>query len=272
MIQNFELGISTWFGYKLSYEERIKLIKDAGFQSVMIWWGEENENKETTPQIARKYGLKIENLHFPFADINSIWENSIEGEELFNKYLLNIDDCKVHEISTAVMHVTQGGNTPQCGKLGLDRFKRLIENAEKNNVTIALENVWTPDYLDYLFNNIESDKLKFCYDSGHENCFTAGTDCLAKFCNKLVALHLHDNDGTGDQHALPFSGTVKWERITNKLRELKYKGTIALELEAQYSNAVNEYTAPAFLLEARNRAQKLVNMVSSNTKKEVPNT
>jgi sugar phosphate isomerase/epimerase len=74
---------------------------------------------------------------------------------------------------------------------------------------IALENLRKPEYLDFLFDNIKSDKLKFCYDSGHNNCFTPEIDCLGKYGDKLIALHLHDNDGTCDQHLLPFNGTME---------------------------------------------------------------
>jgi len=262
MRQNTEIGICSWFGFKYSYEERIKFIKDAGFQSVMIWWGEEhretNASKEMEPEIARKYGLNVENAHFPFNIINSLWEDSSEGDNLLNKYLLSIDDCKKHEIPTAVMHVTSGDNPPPFNQLGLDRFKRLVERAEKNNINIALENVHTLEHLDNLFDSIESDKLKFCYDSGHENCFTPGKDCLAKYGSKLAALHLHDNDGIRDQHMLPFNASVNWERIMKKLKEINYKGTLSLEVDAQYSNVINDYTAEKFLMEARERACRLL--------------
>jgi len=264
MFQKKELGICSWFGYKYPHEERIKLIKDAGFQSVMTWWGEGskegNEVSETKPEIIRKYGLKIENAHFSFADINSIWEDTLDGQEILKRYFLYIDDCKKFEIPTAVMHITSGEITPPYGQLGLSRFKHLVERAEKNGITIALENVRKFEYLDYLFSNIESDRLKFCYDCGHENCFTPGVDYLSKYGDKLTALHLHDNDGTGDQHMLPFSGTVQWEKVINKIKELNYNGALSLEVDAQYSSVINKYTAENFLLEAKNRACKLMNM------------
>jgi len=264
MLQNMELGICSWFGYKYPHEDRIKMIKDAGFQSVMTWWGEGskegNEASETKPDIIRKYGLKIENAHFSFAGINSIWEDTPDGEDFLKKYFLYIDDCKKYEIPAAVMHITSGEDTPPLGQTGLDRFKALVERAEKNGITLALENVRKFKYLDYLFSNIQSDRLKFCYDCGHENCFTPGVDYLSKYGNKLIALHLHDNDGTGDQHKLPFSGTVNWEKIMKKINELNYKGALSLEVDAQYSKVINDYTAENFLLEAKNRANKLMNL------------
>ena len=257
-----ELGICSTFGYKLTFEERIKLIKDAGFKSVMIWWGEntkENEDdQKAQPEIIRKYNLKIENAHFSFAGIDSIWNDSPDGDYLLKKYISYIDDCKTYGIPAAVMHVTGSDNPLPYNNLGLDRFKKLVEKAGKNDIAIALENVWRPDYLDYLFNNIKSDYLKFCYDSGHENCFTKDFDYLSKYGGRLAALHLHDNDGKSDQHDLPFSGTVDWKRIMKKLGEINYKGPLSLEINAKYSGELNEYTAEAYLLEAKKRADRLM--------------
>jgi hypothetical protein len=39
-----DLGIYTWFGFNYSFSDIIKLIKEAGFQYVMTWWGDEFEN------------------------------------------------------------------------------------------------------------------------------------------------------------------------------------------------------------------------------------
>lgn len=261
MAKNRDLGICSWFGFKYPFEKRMQLIHNAGFQSVMMWWGEEFSKKnaqEIKPDIARKYGLNIENAHFPFSGIDAIWKDSPDGEKILDNYLSYIGDCKTYAIPTAVMHVTGGDNPPPYGQVGLDRFKRLIDKAEKDGITIALENVWRLEYLDYIFSNIESDKLQFCYDSGHEHCFTSGTDCLAKYGNRLAALHLHDNDGTGDKHMFPFSGTVNWEHIMKKLKDLHYEGTLTLEIDAEYSNVSNEYTAEEYLHEAKNRANKLL--------------
>jgi sugar phosphate isomerase/epimerase len=256
-----ELCIFTWFGFRYPFEEIIKLIKEAGFQSVMTWWGDEPDDsalpKERQPDIVRKAGLHLENTHFAFGEVNSLWEDTPNGQEIFRKYCSYVDDCKTHEIPTAVMHAATGKNPPPYGQLGLDRFKRLVEKAEKCGVNIALENVRNPEYMDYIFANIDSGRLKFCYDCGHENCFTPGVDFLAKYGDKLAALHLHDNDGTGDQHLLPFKGTVNWKRIMTQLKGLKFSGPLAFEIDAQFTDVSKEYTASEYLSEAVNRARKL---------------
>ena len=260
-----DLCIFTWFGFRYPFNEIIKLIKNAGFQSVMTWWGNEfietdGLPKEKKPEVIRKNNLILENVHFPFSDINNIWIDSLNGQELLNNFIEYIDECKTHEIPIAVMHVSSGENPPPFNQLGLERFKRIIEKAEKENINIALENLRKPEYLDFIYENIKSEKLKFCYDSGHENCFTPNYNFLNKYNDKLVALHLHDNDGTKDQHLLPFNGTINWKNIMEKLRNIEYKGSLALEIDSQFIDISKEYTAEEYLLEAKSRMYKLMDI------------
>ncbi|MDR0910197.1 MAG: sugar phosphate isomerase/epimerase [Spirochaetaceae bacterium] len=260
-----DLCVYTWFGYRYPFEDIIKLIKDAGFQAVMTWWGDEfiesNGPKEAQPDIVRKAGLKLENIHLSFTGINYIWEDSINGTEIFDKYVSYIDDCKKYEIPAAVMHLTSGENPPSYNQTGLNRIKRLIERAEKNNVNIAIENVRHPEYLDYVFENIQSDKLKFCYDSGHENCFTKGIKYLEKYGDKLGAMHLHDNNGIKDEHLLPFEGNINWERIMKQILQTGYGGSLAFEIDSQYIDVSKKYTAEGYLAEAVKRGKELMELM-----------
>lgn len=32
----------AWFGYSLDINERLRLIKQSGFDGVMLWWGDEH--------------------------------------------------------------------------------------------------------------------------------------------------------------------------------------------------------------------------------------
>jgi len=260
-----DLCISTWFGYKYSFDEIVKLIKNVGFQSVMTWWGDEfierdGQPKEKKPDIIRRSELRLENVHFSIFNINDIWLDTIDGQKLLDKYIENIDDCKIHEIPTAVVHIIDGYNPPPYNQLGLDRFKRIIDKAEKRNINIALENLTKPEYLEYIYKNIKSSKLKFCYDSGHENCLTPNYNHLDKYSEKLVALHLHDNNGIKDQHLLPFDGSINWKKIMDRINNANYKGTLALEIEAQCIDGSKEYTAEEYLQNAKNRIYKLINI------------
>ncbi|WP_371379712.1 sugar phosphate isomerase/epimerase family protein [Sporomusa aerivorans] len=257
-----QFSIFSWFGFPVPMEERFKLIKMAGFEGVLLWWSDEHAavdgDKSLQPEMARRNGLFIENIHTPIEEcINGLWTNSAAGDE-FERILSGcIVACAEHAIPTAVVHVSRGDNPPPPSQIGLDRIKRLLETAERKNINIALENLRKPEFLDFIFSNIQSDRLGFCYDSGHENCYTPGADFLAKYGSKLMALHLHDNDGTDDYHQIPGEGSIDWSALLKKISGTGYGGAIALEV-ANKIPLCGE-TPASYLKKAFGAAQKLVN-------------
>ena len=52
----------------------------------------------------------------------------------------------------------------------------------------------------------------------------AGAAHLEPYKNRVQALHLNDNDSSGDQHQPPFYGTVDWQRMVKILAESSYRG------------------------------------------------
>jgi sugar phosphate isomerase/epimerase len=254
-------GIHYYFGYKTSNKERFKLIKEAGFDTVCLWWGNEfgdyDEDKNLLPERARSIGLEVENVHTPFQETNYIWTDSINAEAIVDRYKNCILDCSTHNIPTAVVHLSSGNTPPPISEIGLDRIKAIVELAESKGVNIALENLRKPEYLEYVFSNIQAKRLGFCYDSGHENCFTKGIDYLKLYGDKLMALHLHDNDGSDDQHKIPGEGTISWEAVARKIQATGYKGAMCLEISNEYSQLYSNILAEEFLKIAHEKAMNL---------------
>lgn len=252
------IGMFSWFGYPLPAEERFALIAGAGFRHTSLWWGDQFADagapKETQPDMARRAGLSVENIHCDFEGANLLWEDTPESEAVLSRYAGCVDDCAHYGIPVMVMHLSAGGTPPGPNELGVARLSRLIEAAERKNVRVALENVRSAEHLAYVFSRIDSDHLKFCYDSGHENCFTKQGGLLDLYGDRLAALHLHDNDGESDQHALPGEGTVNWGQVMRKLNHARYGGVISLEV----TNIFFERQTPeAFVQKAFERALSL---------------
>lgn len=254
-----QIGIFHWFGYQMP--DRFNLIASAGFNNVMIQWGDQFADfegpKELLPEHARKAGLYVENIHTDFENTNLLWQDKLGWEDVLNRYLADVDACYEHQIPTMVLHLTTGKTPPEMNSLGIERMKRLVERAEQKAVNIALENVRYPEYLAYVFSSVQSDKLKFCYDSGHENCFSKKGDLIGKFADKLISLHLHDNDGTDDQHRIPGEGTVDWGNITSTLKQYDFKVPISLEVTNEQSERHRNLSIEQFLAEAFSQAKKI---------------
>jgi L-ribulose-5-phosphate 3-epimerase len=246
--------IFSWFGYPIEINERFRLIKQAGFDGVLLWWGDENIDtdgkKEKQPELALRNGLFIENVHLPFSGVNNLWLDNITGDEYEKQIIASIKQCAGFQIPTVVMHLTRGDNPPLLCKTGLNRMKRIVDIAESSGVNVALENLKKPEYVDYIFQEITSSKLGFCYDSGHNNCFTPQRDFLTQYGDKLFALHLHDNDGIDDLHMLPFDGTIEWDKIKNQINSMCYSGAISLEVEQERNEKYKSMSAQEFLSKA----------------------
>ncbi|MDR3645234.1 MAG: sugar phosphate isomerase/epimerase [Clostridia bacterium] len=234
-----DCGIYAWFGYVLPLKERLRLIKDAGFSCVLLWWGDEfrelDGDKEEHPALARRLGLRVENAHAPYADANDLWDAGLRGDAFEALLKGCIKSCAVCEIPTLVLHVTDGPEPPPMNTSGALRLARLAELGEKIGVKLAVENVQRPETLDFVFSQPGCETLGFCYDSGHAFACAEGAALPEKFGSKLCALHLHDNNSHEDQHLLPGEGGIDWPTLAGRLRATAYHGPVTLESAAPWS-------------------------------------
>lgn len=256
------LSIFNWFGYReLTHAGGFRLIKQAGFEGVLLWWdfAECGEDYRLQPALARQAGLWIENIHTQFNGIHHIWEDNAAGQAVFEYYLRCVDDCAAFEIPAMVMHAHKRGVPPPPEpRLGLDRFKRIVDRAGQKGINVAMENqrsAWQMALAARLLEELPSQRFGFCLDSGHHHAREVPEiDFLTRFGHRLMALHLHDNDSTDDQHLLPFDGTVDWPAQMRGIAETGYQGPTTLEV---VNEGYQDKTPEEFLALAYERAKRL---------------
>jgi sugar phosphate isomerase/epimerase len=110
----------------------------------------------------------------------------------------------------------------------------LIGEAETK---IALENVYEkePAILRRLFERLNSDRICFCFDTGHFNVFARAPLAvwLSEMGKYIGHLHLHDNHGRADEHLPVGNGTFPFAVLFQTLRDIKAQPSITLEAHAQ---------------------------------------
>jgi sugar phosphate isomerase/epimerase len=265
--------IYDWFGYELPIKERYQLIKEAGFDGVLLWWsdgfgrgGLGQSDYRNGPGIAREAGLFIENIHTPVQSQDNLWLDNLDGEALTDCYLQCIADCAEFEIPTMVVHLPNEDNPHNA--LGLDRIKRITEKAEQLGVNVAMENLRNLSNVAYVLEQVDSPRIGFCYDCGHHYHYYPGNDLLSRYGSRLMALHLHDDNGSHAQHGLPFDGSIDWETTMKNIAETNYSGATAIEaMNWDYE----DLSAKEFLQEAFERAKRL-EVLRSSTSIEVKTT
>ena len=185
-------------------------------------------------KLCRELNLNILFAHLGYQNINSIWQEGIEGENLVERYQNDIKNCKQNGIDMVVMHLTSKHKAPQYNKIGLNRIRKITEYAKKLGVKVAFENTKIKGYLEYVLENIQDENVGICFDSGHYHVHFHDEFDFDFFKNRIFAVHLHDNDQTDDLHLLPFDGTMDWENVMLQLKQCNYKGPITLEITYRY--------------------------------------
>ncbi|MDP2843228.1 MAG: sugar phosphate isomerase/epimerase [Acetobacterium sp.] len=233
-----KFSMFSWFGYFMPFEERIKIIADAGFDEAMISWEDEFEpwalKKEAFPELVRKNGLAITNMHAPFIGYSDIWTASrMEISPKLKMFKDYLKDCQAFEIPAMVMHTNDlDAFTPDLDK-GLAFFSELADAAEKYNVDLAVENVSRQHLLVYLLDQIDAPRFGMCYDSSHD--FLEEQNCgriLKAYKHRIKALHLSDNDFLQDRHWIPGEGSIPLDAVMAEIQTVPTIKTISYEVLA----------------------------------------
>ncbi len=247
------LSISTdYFKNTGNPEPYLKKISEAGFKYIH-WCHEWNTDyiyseSEINKIITwlKKYNLKVLDLHSSEGENN----NWISENEFLRKNIIQLTKNRIymtHKLSCniIVFHFKREPNNElKKQKYWNILYKTLDElkpYAQKYNVKIALENENDDNYKEMkkLLSKYDSNFIGICYDSGHGNIHN-GLKFLEKFKNRLISIHLNDNDSKTDQHKLLFSGTINWDSLAKILANSSYKRCLNMEVIMKNSNITDE--------------------------------
>ncbi len=222
-----ETGINIFGG--IEFEKQAQLFKKYGIKKTFIM--SETHEIDKVIKTFRDNGVDLESLHAPFDRINDMWsENIVKGIKMLNRLKNGVQICSKHSIPVLVVHLSSGKPMPEITHVGVKRFERLFEYAEKKGVKIALENQRFLENLSYFMDRYEN--VGFCWDTGHENCFTSGINFMELYGDRICALHVHDNRCLADKddHLLPFDANIDFDKVASFLAKCAYDKAVMLEV------------------------------------------
>lgn len=262
-----KLGIVADCLYGMRAADSLDKIKEAGFETFFT-----NEYKRNdVAKIKRRadeLGLEFEFIHAPFHSINQIWLSGLGYLVVFDYMKESIDAAAENGIPVVITHVSSGWNSPEVNDLGLSRFDELVLYAKDRGVTLAFENLRKLGNIACLVDRYEKvDNVKFCFDCGHEHCYTKTVKMMDVFTNRVCCTHIHDNYGRPfedkvndfDAHLLPFDGTYDYEQMMRKLDEYGYSGSLMLEVTQNREEYI-KMTHEEFLSTCFERISKISKM------------
>lgn len=161
-------------------------------------------------------------LHAPFMDLSPAAVDSKVREATIARFHELLD---VAEIMHPIVIVCHSGYEKWKYSLSsdiwlhksLETWHPLNMRAQSMGCKIAIENIFEdePANLRVLMEEMSSANFGICFDTGHCNLFTKVPieKWLADLSGYILELHLHDNNGSADQHYPVGDGTFDFDRF-----------------------------------------------------------
>ena len=247
----YKLGINLMGGSGLSIENHVALLKQIGWDGFFTGWNREKLYEFAAA--AKKYDMIWQSIHAPFTQVRYMWNQGELGAQVTDELIECVRDCAKYQVPVMVIHPFIGFEEHDPTEVGLQNFGRIIEEADRLNVTLGFENVEGEEYLAAIFDRYAGHpSLGFCFDTGHELCYNRGKDMLAEYGHALCHTHFNDNVGvtgedifwTDDLHLVMGDGIANWESVMARIRKTGYDGPLMCELS--FSNKPGKNTHDAY--------------------------
>lgn len=180
-------------------------------------------------------------FHGPFSELFPCAVDPKARELAAFRYRQAIDLAKRYHCTKVVLHggFSPSGYYPQWYIAQSVDFWRTFLRQDPG-ITIVLENVLEGDsaWLPEILAQVRHPRMKMCLDVGHVHAYShQPISQWLEACSPYIDhIHLHDNDGTADQHLELGQGTIPWDRVLDQIRQLCPHASLTLEVvEAETS-------------------------------------
>ena len=117
----------------------------------------------------------------------------------------------------------------------LKTWREVLDNYPNTN--FAIENVFEnrPDTLERLIKEMDSERFRYCFDTGHFNVFSKIPlrEWLERVGHYIAEVHLHDNHGKEDEHLGLGEGNFDFDTLFNFLRDSNRQPIFTLEAHSK---------------------------------------
>lgn len=249
-------GMWTSFLYEFSPEEAVRLFAEKGWThlelstehgAALLERGDPVGAGERFRRFCADLGVSLPQGHLKLTADIAHPDPSQRRQEL-EELKQWIDLFAALGIQAGVLHPGGGGcltpewPTRETFDANVESLRELVEHAAGRPPVICLENGGRAADLLLLIEAAGPDGLGICFDTGHLSVLRTMApeaaqgdyEFILEARDYLKALHIADNDGSGDQHLLPFEGgKVDWQGVMRGLRDIGYNGLFNFEIPGE---------------------------------------
>lgn len=186
-------------------------------------------------------------VHAPFFDLNVGARDSQIRRVSLERLIWALEVASTVQAKVVVVHPGYGpwvlGHKIDAWFARAEKYLlKLIEHADSLGIKIAFENIYDsdPNDLKALLKIVDHKNAGICLDIGHFNVFSKFplADWLEVLGDDIIEVHLHDNDGSADQHLALGDGNIEYGALVDWYKELPGEKRPVLTLELPHRTHV----------------------------------
>jgi hydroxypyruvate isomerase len=236
----FKISVMLWTVFqKLPFEERLEKVAEAGYHAVELVG---SEYKNWSEEDFRRASRKRRELGITF-DVTAGLAHGVGDPGAREAFLSDLRQAlpAMDKIECRAIIVMSGNVVPGMSRADqhqscIEGLKRAAEIAEKNDITILLENIDLEENPRYYLSSVAEGfeiitrvghpRVRFLDDFFHEQISEGNLiEKLGKNIDKLGLVHVADVPGRHE----PGTGEINYVNIYKKLAALKYDRYVAME-------------------------------------------
>lgn len=208
---------------------------------------------------AKAAGICINQMHMPYPVY-------VPGApEALNEYLMKVvalrsmELCAYFNCPHIVVHGFKRARLLGSEQAEWERTEAFLQTlapmAKELHITICMENLYIScgshivegpccdavkavSRIDRMNAEAGAEVFGFCFDTGHANLIGLDFEVfITTLGSRIKVLHIHDNDGIGDLHQIPFTFTkgrenktsTDWDGFIKGLRKISFDGVLSFE-------------------------------------------
>ena len=216
----------------LSVEDKLKLVKDVGFEGVETpthLLDKKTPEPRVLARASEKVGIRVHGV------VNAS-HHDLTGA---------IDEASVYG-ATSVLYIVRPdpkGSFIENYKRTQATIRQAIPYAEKKHIHILIENVWNTFLIEPLtmaryIDELDSPYVKAYFDVGNVVRWGFPQHWIEVLAERIVKIHIKEynlkvamNEGMGKGFAFPIGqGSIDWKRVCEELKKIDYRGWATAEV------------------------------------------
>jgi sugar phosphate isomerase/epimerase len=243
------IGVSSPSFCTYPYEDVLE-----GISKIFSHWEIVSEADHYLPMI----GLSLESMmksydltysiHAPFNDINIASLNESVREMSVIELIKIMNMASELDIKTVTIHpglysMVVSGLEDRSIMAAKRSLRTLDRMAQECGVRLCVENMpgfrfFLGQTADQMSELLEGTNLPICLDIGHANTTGQLNEIIDTLGNRIMNVHIHDNDGKQDQHLTIGEGTVDFDDCLKRLSS--YGGRYIIECKTLESGSESQ--------------------------------